>query len=147
MRLRSMCMVQGRTDGQVMDYLHEMMLKVLSVLCGSLVVLGCDVPGQLVIKNRSGSEAKVRFYPRDEAIAPFTLGLAASGDGSKRRIGYGFGQWFVGRQLEEHIQRFRRVDIITQGDSLSIEDTAQFRNWYVEGRRGLAKSTCVWVLR
>lgn len=117
------------------------------LLCALLLFAACDIPGQLIIKNRSGSEASLRFYPRDSTITPFTLELSASGDGSKRILHYGFGQWFVGQQLEEHVQRFRRVDIITQRDSMSLTDTAQFRTWYVEGRRGMAKSACVWAIK
>lgn len=123
------------------------MNRVVGVLLSTLSLLvACDIPGRLVIKNKSGAEARVRFYPHKPEAFPFTLDLLAAGQGSTREVIYGFGQWFVGRQLEEHIVRFRQVDIITQRDSISITDTAQFRTWYTEGRRGRG-FICVWKVK
>lgn len=115
-------------------------------LCFMFLAVSCDIPGRLVLKNQSGSQAKVRFHPSNSETLPFTLDLSPDGEGSKRELIYGFGDWFVGRRLEEHILRYRQVDIVTQRDSISITDTAQFRTWYTDGRRG-RKFICVWVIK
>lgn len=115
------------------------------LLSSVIFMVSCDIPGRLVLKNKSGAEARVRFHPREAEATPFALDLSPDGEGLKREVIYGFGRWFVDRQLEEHIQRYRQVDIITQHDSISITDTAVFRRWYTEGRRG-RKYICMWEI-
>ena len=114
-------------------------------LLAAFALAGCDIPGRLVFKNRTGAPAHVRLLIQaSERTNEIVLVLGPEGEQRTRYVSFGFGEWFKDSGLDRHVERLERIDLVTERDSVSISDKAEIRAHLIAGRRGLAKAVCVW---
>lgn len=121
-------------------------------------ITGCDIPGRLVVNNKTASEARFVIYyslpnnfqdtdtilPRNhhlflscptcpyENIDTILLDIPAN---QSKDIFYGFGMFWTNDQVKEYVSYIRRIKIISVRDTTVIKDQGEMYKFLLERRK------------
>ena len=122
---------------------------VKAIVLVAVILTGCDVPGRLVLVNRSGYPSTVRTIMKGEDYwNQHVYSLDASGPKRKSYQMFGFGWNWSDKNIENYVSRIERIDFITKADSTSISGQEPLFDLLRNSRcNGLMKKNVVMKIR
>ena len=122
---------------------------VKAIVLFAVILTGCDVPGRLVLVNRSGYPATVRTIMKGEDHSDQRVdSLDATGPKRKSHQIFGFGWNWSDKNIENYVSRIDRIDIITKADSTSVSGQQPLFDLLRNSRcNGLMKKNAVMKIR
>lgn len=122
-------------------------MKILNVIIFiSFIIYGCDVPGKLIIENKSGKDASYRceFFEKDSV---YEVVFNSSKNENIKTIIYGFGNLWSNERIKEYVSSIKMIQIKSISDSLTLLNKEEMYNFFKRRRKGLLKDEIKIVIR
>lgn len=114
----------------------------------AVLLTGCDVPGRLVLVNRSGYPATVRYIMKGEDYwNQRVYSLDAGGPKRNSYQMFGFGHTWSDENIRQYLGDVARIDFVTRTDSTSVADPQDLFELLRSNRKGLSKKAIRLALR
>lgn len=103
----------------------------------------CDIPGRIVIQNKSGGPAAYREFIQQDSLRIFAIELNNERNHNEADIMFGFGHFWNDVAIQEYVQTINKIEIISSGDTLLLSGKKEMFDFFRKRRRGLFKQTIV----
>lgn len=117
------------------SFLNKICCFFLIMLC-----IGCDIPGKIVIKNKTADAIIYRYYQKETAenggMDTISVHVPAL---DEKYIMLGFGNLWTESQLESYIENLEKIELIKANDTIILKEKAEIYNYFKKRIRGVHK--------
>ena len=117
------------------SFLNKISCFLLIILCS-----GCDIPGKIVIKNKTNDAIIYRYYQKEIAenggMDTISVHVPAL---DEKYIMLGFGNLWTESQLKSYIKNLEKIEFIKGSDTIILKEETEIYNYFKERIRGIHK--------
>ena len=122
-------------------------MRFLLIIIVCQLFTSCDIPGRLIIVNKTNNEVKVNLSTFPSGIAEVDMSaIELTKEQPRREFYYGFGG-FSEQEFEVLTESFNEVQIISATDTLKFVDKTTLKKMLPKKRTGLFKSKMKIVIK
>lgn len=111
-----------------------------------LSVLGCDIPGKLVIENKSGNDAVYRCeFLKKDSISEFKI--KGEKGNNKAGILFGFGHFWTDSTINKYVSSIYKIEILSTSDSIVLSNKEELYLFFKTRRKGVFKDEIKIIIR
>lgn len=107
---------------------------------------GCDIPGKLIIENKSGKDAIYRceFVEKDSIYE-----IKLKGEKGKNRSGlfFGFGHNWTDTTIKKYVSAIHKIEIFSISDSIVLWNKEEMYLFFRARRKGFFKDKIEIIIR
>ena len=102
----------------------------------------CDIPGYIVIKNKSEGEAVYRYEVVDEhgSVQTRSIEFKDNRKQDEAHIMLGFGHLWTDERIREYLSTINRIEILSPTDTIVYTDKKAMFDLFRKSRRGVLKN-------
>jgi hypothetical protein len=118
------------------------MLTRITLLLLSIVLCNCDVPGFIVLKNRSNAKAIYRYevIKEPDSVKTYTIEIGNGREQNETSMVFGFGYFWTDKRIKEYLSTINKIEIISSTKTVILVDKDEMFKFFKSRRKGLFKN-------
>ncbi len=115
--------------------------KKAAMLLLALLFAGCDIPGHLLISNKTQEVVTYKEYASipEGSASNFTVILPPIRGKRKLDVLFGFGDFWTDKRIREYLSSVAKIEILSAKDTLVLAEKESMISYFQERRRGVFK--------
>lgn len=102
--------------------------------------LGCDIPGKILIRNKTEDAVIYRYYKKETVdnatIDTVSVHIPAL---SEKYIILGFGNLWTESQLKSYVKKLQKIELIKANDTIVLKSETEIYNYFKKRIKGIHK--------